>query len=187
MKNWVAWLRGINVGAAGKGRKSVPMAELRELAGGLGWSDVRTYIQSGNVVFGAAGTAATHEKKLEQAIVDHFGFEVPVVVSAIADLVKAQQACPFAEVVDDRPNLVHIGFVKGGASKVKLKKSIVKELEPYCTAGERVAVQASYLWTDCPNGVGRSKLTPQVLDRVAGASVTMRNAKTLAAVIGMVE
>lgn len=182
MKHWVAWLRGINVGAAGKGRKSVPMAQLRELADGLGWSDVRTYIQSGNVVFAASGTAAAHEKKLEKAIVDHFDFEVPVVVCAITDLVKAQQANPFADVVDERPNLVHIGF-----PKAKLKKSVVKDLEPYCKNGERVAVQGSFLWSDCPNGVGRSKLTPQALDRAVGASVTMRNAKTLAAIIAMLD
>lgn len=182
MKQWVAWLRGINVGAAGKGRKSVPMAELRELADGLGWADVRTYIQSGNVVFGAAGTAATHAKKLEKTIADHFGFEVPVVVTALADLVKAQRACPFADAVEDRPNLVHIGF-----TTARLGKRVVTELAPYCTAGERVAIQGNYLWTDCPKGVARSKLTPQVLDRVAGASVTMRNAKTLAAIIGMLD
>lgn len=180
MKQWVAWLRGINVGAAGKGRKSVPMAQLRELSEALGWSNVQSYIQSGNLVFAANGTKAAHESKLEKAIEDHFGFSVPVVVCALADLMKARRACPFADEALERPSLVHIGF-----TKAKLRKRLLADLEPYCQNGERVAVQGPFLWSDCPAGVGRSKLTPAVLDRAVGASVTMRNVKTLDAVAAM--
>lgn len=180
MKQWVAWLRGINVGAAGKGRKSVPMKELRALAEGLGWRDVATYIQSGNVVFAASATAAVLQAQLEEAIQGHFGFEVPVVVCALADMKKALADCPFAEAAETRANLVHIGF-----TTARLSKSVVTKLEPYCQAGELVAVKGRYLWTDSPNGVARSKVTPAVLDRAAGASVTLRNVKTLRAVVEM--
>tara|TARA_R110002072_G_scaffold302737_1_gene488182 strand:+ start:21704 stop:22252 length:549 start_codon:yes stop_codon:yes gene_type:complete len=180
MKHWVAWLRGINVGAAGKGRKSVPMAALRKLAEGLGWQDVQTYIQSGNLVFAASGRASAHQAALEAAIRDRFGFDVPVVVCALADMKKALAACPFGDEAEARANLVHIGFTTN-----KLSKGLVADLKPYCTNGERVAVQGKFLWSDCPNGVGRSKLTPAVLDRAVGASVTMRNAKTLRAIVAM--
>lgn len=180
MKHWVAWLRGINVGAAGKGRKSVPMAELRQLAEALGWKDSQTYIQSGNLLFAASGTASSLQAELEKAIRDHFSFDVPVVVCALADMEKALAACPYADEAEERANLVHIGFTAS-----KLGKGVVADLEPYCKNGERVAVQGKFLWSDCPNGVGRSKLTPAVLDRAVGASVTMRNVKTLRAVVAM--
>ena len=180
MKRWVGWLRGINVGAAGKGRKAVPMAALRELAEGLGWRDVQTYIQSGNVVFDAAGAAARLAPQLEQSIVERFGFAVPVVVVAHAELAGIATKCPFAAVVDERPNLVHVGFTAG-----KLARSVATALAPYCQNGERVAVQGPVLWVDFANGVARSKLTPAVFDRVVGASVTFRNVKTLRAVQAM--
>lgn len=180
MKHWVAWLRGINVGAAGKGRKGVPMVELRQLAAGLSWLDPQTYIQSGNLVFAASGTARSLQAALEPAIRDHFRFEVPVVVCALADMKKALAACPYVDEAEARANLVHIGFTTN-----KLGKGVIADLEAYCTNGERVAVQGKFLWSDCPNGVGRSKLTPAVLDRAVGASVTMRNVKTLRAVVAM--
>ena len=76
----VALLRGINVG----GNKKVPMAELRALGEKLGWRQVATYIQSGNVVFAGGGGAAAAERALEQAIEKRFGFPVPVVVRTAA-------------------------------------------------------------------------------------------------------
>ena len=60
------------------------MAALRKLAEGLGWQDVQTYIQSGNLVFAASGRASAHQAALEAAIRDRFGFDVPVVVCALA-------------------------------------------------------------------------------------------------------
>jgi len=176
VKQLVALLRGINVGATGKGRKAVPMAELRALAEDLGWKNAQTYIQSGNLVFDASTAAATAEQKLTAAIADHFGFDVPVIVRPLEDLVRAEGECPFAAAADERPNLVHIGF-----AKEKVVKSAVAACIDYCTNGERVAVKGQFIWSDCPNGVGRSKLTPAVLDRAFGSPVTMRNVKTLRA------
>ena len=179
MTRAVALLRGINVGAAGKGRKSVPMAALRELCDELGWRDVATYIQSGNAVFSAAaGAAAKLEAQLEQAIRARFGFDVPVVVRTARELEKVAAACPFVAEAEERPNLVHVGFAKG-----KVHKAMAEACAPYCTKGERVVVVGQAIWTDFPDGVGRSKLTPAVLDRAFGASVTMRNVKTLRAVL----
>jgi len=180
MKHWVALLRGINVGAAGKGRKRVPMAELRELAEGLGWQQVQTYIQSGNLVFASKGTAGKLAAALEGAIRDHFDFDVPVVVVAHGDLERHEADGPFADVADERPNLVHIGF-----TAKRPGRGVAAELEPYCQNGERVAVQGAVLWVDYANGVARSKLTPAVLDRAVGASITFRNVKTLRAVQAM--
>src|SRR5262245_9998041 len=75
MERRVALLRGINVGG-----RSLPMAGLRELCAALGWQEVRTYIQSGNVVFDSAKAPAALEDELEQAIAKTFGMKVPVIV-----------------------------------------------------------------------------------------------------------
>src|SRR4051812_37404015 len=80
MRRMVALLRAVNVG----GRK-LPMAELRALCAGLGWTDVATYIQSGNLVFTAPGKAEAIEEVLETAIEKAFGLDVPVIVRTQAE------------------------------------------------------------------------------------------------------
>jgi uncharacterized protein (DUF1697 family) len=173
----VALLRGINVG----GNKRVPMAPLRVLAQRLGWAHVTTFIQSGNVVFTANGDAAAAELQLEQAIELHFGFAVPVIVRSGALWLRAAASCPFAEAAEQRPNLVHLGF-----SKQKPRAGAAKALAPYCQAGERIVLHAGAIWIDYEAGVARSKLTPAVLDRLIGSTVTMRNVKTVAAIADLV-
>lgn len=171
---WIALLRGINVG----GKRKVPMADLRGLAEGLGHTEVATYIQSGNLVFRAAGTAEGHAADLESAIADTFGFEVPVCVRRRADLVRIRAACPFEDAAEERPKLVHVGFARG-----KLPRGAASAIGEYAKAGEVVAAQGQALWIDFENGVARSKITPAVLDRLVGSSVTMRNVRTLDALI----
>jgi len=177
MQHWVAWLRGVNVGKAGAGRKAVPMAELRTLATELGWQDAQTYIQSGNLVFAARGAAASLSEALERAVASRWGFEVPAVLVPMTRLDELIAACPFAEAAGVRPQLVHAGF-----AATEVGGAVAAALAPYCTRGERVAVAGGVVWSDFPDGVGRSKLTPAALDRAVGASVTSRNLKTLRAV-----
>src|SRR5256885_11087562 len=92
MGRMVALLRAVNVG----GRK-LPMAELRGLCGELGWSDVATYIQSGNLVFTAPGKAGEIEGVLEQAIQKEFGLDVPVIVRSRAEWARYPAENPFPE------------------------------------------------------------------------------------------
>ena len=177
---FVALLRGINVGAAGKGRRHVPMAPLRALAEELGWTDVRTYLQSGNLVFAASGTPAALAERLSAAIRDRFACDVPVVVRPARDIVQLADACPFAAAARARPKAVHFGVATG-----RLPSTLAAAVAPYCTAGEHVVVQGQVLWADYANGVARSKLTPAVLDRAAGSPVTLRNLHTLHAIAAL--
>lgn len=172
----IALLRGINVG----GNKKVPMAALREIAAELGWKSVATYIQSGNVVFTAKGKADALAAKLERAIEAKFGFAVPVVVCDGADWLAWAKGSPFADAETARANLLHLGV-----SKSAPKSDAAKALAPYCTQGERVAIRGAAIWIDFANGVARSKLTPAVLDRCVGSTVTMRNWKSVQAIAAM--
>ena len=171
----VALLRGINVG----GNKKVPMAELRALAVALGWSDVATYVQSGNLVFTAAVAADMAATQLEGALAEHFAFAVPVVVRAGIEFVRDVAACPFA---DGEPAQVHIGY-----SRAPLRAAMAKEIAAFATMKERVVVRGQVLWIDFAGGVGRSKLTSAVLDRVVGGVVTLRNRNSARAIVAIVD
>ncbi len=173
----VALLRGINVG----GNRKVPMAQLRVLAQRLGWAQVATYIQSGSVVFTADGDAAAAEQQLEAAIELHFGFAVPVIVRSANEWQRAAASCPFADAAAQRPALVHLGF-----SKQPPRAGAAQALAPYCRAGERVVLQQGAIWIDYQGGVARSKLTPVVLDRAIGSTVTLRNVKSVRAITELV-
>ncbi|MCA8965771.1 MAG: DUF1697 domain-containing protein [Planctomycetes bacterium] len=177
----IALLRGINVG----GNKKVPMAELRQLCAGLGWQDVTTYIQSGNVLFHAVGEGRRLEAALEAAIATHFGFAVPVIVCGAAEWLDHAASDAFAPAQQQRPNLLHLALVKGGIPAAR-RRTAAAMLAPYCKAGEQVELRGDAIWLDFANGVARSKLTPAVLDRVFGATVTARNFKTVQAIAELV-
>ena len=108
MARFIALLRGINVG----GRGMVPMAELRALCDGLGWRNVATYIQSGNVVFDASGETAALEKGLEAALGAKFAFAPAVIVRTASAWKACVAGNPFAAESAKEPNRVQLGLAK---------------------------------------------------------------------------
>jgi uncharacterized protein (DUF1697 family) len=170
----VALLRGINVG----GNRKLPMADLRELAAGLGWRDVATYVQSGNLVGAVAAAPPAVGRRLERALAEHCGFAVAVVVRDGAAFANDVAACPFA---DEAPAQVHFG-----ACAMRPAPSLPRDLAAYCAAGERVAVIGDALWIHFASGVARSKLTSAVLDRAVGGTVTLRNLTSARAIAALV-
>lgn len=167
MTTFVALLRAVNVG----GRK-VPMADLRKVAEGLGFSEVETYIQSGNLVFAGKGAAAAVEAKLEAAIAAEFGIEVPV-IARTAEQWRAYLKVPEA-FADAEPNRLLLGLAKNAP-----RKDAAKALAEKAKGGERVEVVGDAVWFHYPEGVGRSKLTPALIDRAVGSPLTARNLNTV--------
>lgn len=170
MARFIALLRGINVG----GRSKVPMAELRELCAGLGWREVETYINSGNVVFDASGKASALEAVLEKALSAHFGFAPAVIVRAAAQINALAAANPFPEQSEAEPNRVLVGL-----SKDEPKAGAAGAIQAKAAAGETVAEAGGALWFHYPKGVGTSKLTPALIDRAVGSPLTARNWRTM--------
>jgi len=166
----VALLRAINVG----GTRKVPMADLRALLTAEGYTDVATYIQSGNVVLSSARAPAATEAALEAALAKRFGFDVPVVVRDHTAWRAYAGDGPFADARRDRPHLVHLCLARG-----PMNPDAAASLRARAAAGERVEQVGDALWIDFPSGVGTSKLTPAALDRAAGAPVTARNWNTI--------
>ena len=177
MARKVALLRGVNVG----GRK-LPMAELRELCAGIGWRQVATYIQSGNVVFAAAGAAAALETALERAIDRRFGLKVPVMVRSASQLRTYHDGNPFPDAAREAPNRLLLLVAKRPPAR-----GAEAALTARATAGERVGRAGDALWICYPKGVGTSKLSPSLIDRLVESPATGRNHRTVTKLLEMLE
>ncbi len=165
MTRHAALLRAVNVG-----KRKVPMAELREVAEGLGLARVRTYIQSGNLLFDAE-PGPDLALRLAAAIEARFGFAVPVVLRTAAELRVTIDRVPFADLEH-----VHVAFLDRAPSAAE-----VASLEPDRSPGDAWEVVGADLYLHLPNGVGRSKITNEWLDRRLRATSTSRNWRTVLA------
>ena len=166
MKTFIGLLRGINVG----GHNKIPMSDLRSLCVEIGWSNVQTYIQSGNLVFSAAGKPASLEAGLGRAIESHFGFSICTIVRSAADWPAYIKTNPFLDACKTEPHHVLLCL-----SRSAPKADAIDNLQERASKGERIAQIGNALWIHFADGVARSKLSPSVLDRFAGSPVTARN------------
>ena len=169
MPRQVALLRGINLGA----RNRVSMPELRELLTGLGHEDVKTLLQSGNVVLTSDVTGADLERSLEDAIADALGVEPRVVVRTVKELAAVVERNPLADVADD-PKRYQVSFLSA-----KLAPAVKKDLEAADVAPERVAVHGREIYAWHPGGIQRSPLVRLLIDEKLGVAATARNWNTV--------
>lgn len=170
MRVHIALLRAINVG----GHNRVPMQELRRICSELGWREIQTYIQSGNVVFSARAAVERLERELEGALREELGLSIPVVVRRADAWEGIIEGNPFPEASEGSPNLVMAGLAKSppaaGALDLLLARAAV---------GERIARVGDALWFHFPAGSAKSRIGPSLIDRAAGSSVTLRNWRTV--------
>lgn len=167
---YVALLRGINV----TGKNMIAMNELRALAESMGLLQVRTYIQSGNLLFESTLRPQKLEQDLETTIAQQFGLLVPVIVRSRTQWLKYALSSPYKDAASDRPSTLLLGLCKD-----EVPHNVASELAARGQQGERVTHFKDGLWLDFPAGSGRSKITAALLDRVCGAPVTTRNFNTV--------
>src|SRR6476620_2783692 len=149
MPTYAALLRGINLGS----RNKVAMPALRTMfEEGLGYDDVVTYIQSGNVVCRTTDNAASLPKAISDAIGDEFGLDIAVVVRSKAQLKKVVAGNPFVKAGKDTSAL-HVVYLDA-----KPKADKVKALTAGDWNGDEIAVVGTEAFLHCPNGYGRTKL-----------------------------
>ena len=170
LRRCVALLRGINVG----GNTRLPMQPLRELCEELGWREVQSYIQSGNVVFSADATAPELEAELEQGVKRRFGLSVPAIVRGGADWIAFVAGNPFPGESAREPNLVMLALAKSPP-----KADAEGALRERATNGEQIVRVGDALWIHFAGGAGRSRISPGLLDRAVGSPVTTRNWRTV--------
>ncbi len=166
---YVALLRAINVG-----KRKLAMADLRALCDDLGFDEPRTYVNSGNVVFDASGSAKSVEAALEKGLKAHCGFEVPTIVRTKAQWSKLVKANPFPKATKATPNFVQLFVSKG-----KVPAKAAGTIEEKGRAGESAAIAGGALWIHYPKGIGPSKLTATIIDAAVGHASTGRNFRTV--------
>jgi len=175
---YVAFIRGINVG----GNKKLSMADLRDLMTGLGYTDVATYIQSGNVVFSSDhDNPEVLEGEIEQEIAQEIGLDVSILVRSQAELAAVIEGNPFQEAAA-RPTTLHVFFLSASPDRERLEKVDPRQFEPdEFLVGDRV------MYIHCPNGLGRSKLAAYPWERRLGLRITSRNWNTVTKLRSMLE
>ena len=172
MGTYVAFLRGINLGPKNK----IAMPALRELAAGLGYTDVATHINSGNLIFDSSKKAATLEREIAAAITESFGLRIDVAVRTPVQLKKILADNPYP---DGNPSEVTVAFLtKAAPASAKAKvATIATEAEPFTFAGQEVYVHYS-------NGLGTSKLAERFSD-IIGVSSTVRNMNSVTKIVAL--
>jgi uncharacterized protein (DUF1697 family) len=164
----VALLRGINVGKA----KRVSMADLKALVEGLGYRDVRTLLNSGNVVFTARAKPEAAAARIEKALAERTGVSARVTVLTAAELAAAVAENPLLQIADD-PTRLLVAVVNDPAYRTRVLPLMEQDWAP-----ERLGVgtRVAYLW--CPDGILASRLSAAV-GRALGDGVTARNWATV--------
>ena len=138
-----------------------------------GCDDVRTYIQSGNVVFRADPALAENIPSLISAsILSRFGYRVPVVTRTAYELQEIVQANPFAEAGAEANRLLVLFLAE------LPDRAHVEALDPNRSPGDEFAVVGREVFLHCPNGVARSKLTNTYFDSRLSTTSTGRNWRT---------
>jgi uncharacterized protein (DUF1697 family) len=165
----VALLRGINVG----GNKPVDMTRLRGVLSDLGYTDVRTYLQSGNAVFTAGDRPADRAAGIEKAIAGEFGVDCRVIVRTARQLAAVMAADPLLDCLGN-PSRHFVAFLDGPPLREGIKRLTD---EDYGDDQLRIVDGHVYLW--CPKGISSSRFARVNFDRILGAAVTMRNWNTV--------
>jgi uncharacterized protein (DUF1697 family) len=170
-------LRGINIGP----RKRVAMPELRKLLGEAGFDDVRTYVQSGNVVLSSALNSDTLTETCEHLIAERFGFQVDVVTRTQDELAKVVERNPFKDVAED-PKLYQVTLLadEPDAHRVEKLASLIANDEQFVVIGRE-----AYAWH--PKGAARSKLWNAIASDGFGVTATSRNWKTVTTLLALAE
>ena len=170
MKSHVAILRGINVG----GHRKVLMADLRELFGELGYGNVETYIQSGNVVFDVGDNQSSKELEFQiaGAISKKYGFEVKVLVRTAEEWKTTVALNPFLDSVD--LNQLHVTFLKDmpQSEMVAIAKSL--DFEP-----DMFELVKRDVYINCVQKYNATKLSNNFFEKKLKVEATTRNWKTV--------
>jgi uncharacterized protein (DUF1697 family) len=164
---WVALLRAVNLGS----RNKVPMAELRALLERAGLLDVRTYIQSGNVLFRSrGGDRESLARRLEEEVAGAFGVMTTAILRTSSELRAVAGSHPFGA---DTSN-THVAFLAATPDAEGLARVAGIDSAP-----DRVAVAGADVYLHYPNGVQGSRLTAARLERLLGVPGTARNWRTV--------
>ena len=175
---YLALLRGINVG----GKNKILMAHLSEMFASAGCKNVRTFIQSGNVIFECSAKASVQVPRLvAEQIANRLGYNTPVVLRSLVELEEAVSSNPFLK-PDSDLGLLHLVFLAALPEPSK-----VAALDPQRSPGDEYVVRGREIYLSLPNGAGESKLTNAYFDSKLSTISTGRNWRTVTKLLEMMK
>ncbi len=175
MKKYIGLLRGINVG----GKNKIKMVELVKILERLGHENIRTYIQSGNIVFQSIERDyAKIALEISQAIHDSHGFRPKTLVLGQKEFGAAIRNNPFTE-AENEPKTLHFYFLEQEPQNPN-----IEALENIKLESERYKLVGKVFYLNAPEGIGRSKLAAKV-ENALGVAVTARNWRSVSKIYAL--
>jgi len=175
MQTYIALLRGINVG----GHKKILMSDLKVLLESIGLNDVRTYIQSGNVIF--RSKEIDLENQIEKTIQSKYGFEVPTFVITPEEMELAFKNNPFHIDVDVEGNLVYAAFLSDYPNEDLHRAFVNTDF-----GEEKLVLVGKVLYFFVPKGYHNAKLNNNLIETKLKVKATTRNFKTIRKLLDLV-
>jgi uncharacterized protein (DUF1697 family) len=172
MQTFISILRGINV----SGQKKILMADLKVLYENLKFKDVRTYIQSGNVIFKSNEPLSDieFEKKIEDQIFKKYDFHVPVIIRSEDEIRKIIAANPFLKEKNIDPKKLHVTFL----SNIPDKEN-VESIEKMDFSPDKFMISGKEVYLYVPNGYGETKISNTFFEKKLKVKATTRNWNTV--------
>jgi uncharacterized protein (DUF1697 family) len=175
---YLALLRGINLGPKNK----ISMPDLAEVFGATGCKNVRTYIQSGNIIFHAAPNLVARLPELITAEIEkRFSYKVPVILRATAEMRKVVGYNPFLK-EGATEDILHVMFLP-----ILPKPSAVRSLDPDRSPPNRFIVRGKEVYLCFPHGFAQNKLTGSYFDTKLGSAGTVRTWQTVTKLLELME
>lgn len=171
MSKIVSLLRGINV----SGHRKLPMKELKALYEELGFKDVQTYIQSGNVVFNPGKVALKSiPAKIEKAILDAYGYDVPVIVCSPEQWEEVMENNPFLKEKGLDVDKLYVSLLDATPAK-----GLEEKIDTAAYLPDRFIISGTAIYQYFPEGYGRTKLTNTFFENKLKVKATTRNWRTM--------
>lgn len=176
MPTYVALLRGINV----SGQKPVLMAQLRTAMVTLGFTNVRTYLQSGNIVLDTAKTSPNLVAgAVKESIKKNWGYDVPVIALEAREIKAVAKSNPFVKRNEELAKL-YVTFLAGRPSTSRIRDLAARIPQP-----EELLIKGTTAYFFLPNGYGKTKFNNNFIEAKLKVQATTRNWKTVLALAEM--
>ncbi len=179
MTKYISILRGINV----SGQNKIKMDALKELYEDLHFTNVQTYIQSGNVVFQCDKSEQKDlALRISQLLQKKFGFDIPVIVLEISELKNIIGRNPYINDQSRDISHLHVTFLASRPDPID-----IKIIQQYKSPNEELTLTENAVYLYCPNGYGRTKLTNTFLEKKLKTGATTRNWRTTTELLHIAE
>lgn len=166
MQTYISLLRGINV----SGKNKIKMEDLRALYEFLGFTDVKSYIQSGNVIFKAPrGSNLKLSTRISDGIKEKFGFDIPVLVKTEEELENIIKNLPFEVPDEDKDKRLFVTFLS--EEPKEFPKAVIEKAK---APGDKIRLVGTEIYLYTPDGYGKSKLSNNFLEKKLDVVATSR-------------